>query len=268
MENFIGYSAAILIGVTLGMIGAGGSLLTVPVLVYLLHVSPVLATSYSLFTVGVSALAGSFSYMKKKLLNYKTSIVFGIPSLIGVFVSRKFLLPIIPCELLSIGNVTVTKDIAIMVLFAALMIAASCSMIKKSRTITTEDPPKVQGYRYSLILTEGLFVGVITGLVGAGGGFLIIPALILLMGESMKIAIGTSLLIIAAKSLIGFAGDLTNHMQIEWRFLLLFSLFTILGILPGAYYSKYFSETKLKYIFGWVLLLMGIYIIAQEILNP
>ena len=263
----LGFIAAVLIGITLGLIGAGGSILTVPVLVYLLRVSPVLATSYSLFIVGITALFGSLGYMKNNLVNYRTAIVFGIPSLIGVFAARHFLLPSIPEDLFFWGNILVTKGIGIMILFAVLMIAASVSMIKKSKVIHKEEFAPVQKYRYGLILLEGLIVGGLTGLVGAGGGFLIIPALVILAGEPMKIAIGTSLLIISSKSLIGFSGDLMNHMQINWDFLLLFSAFAVAGILIGAWLSSRIPGTgsKLKPVFGWFVLVMGIFILAQEI---
>jgi uncharacterized protein len=262
----LGYITAILIGVSLGLIGAGGSILTVPILVYLLRVSPVLATSYSLFVVGISAMFGSFGYMKNRLLNYKTSFIFGIPSLIGVLISRKVLLPDIPQQLFKLGNAIFTKEICIMMLFAILMIAASISMIKRQKVLK-QDSTGVQQYRYDLILIEGLLVGITVGFVGAGGGFLIIPALVILAGEPMKSAIGTSLLIIAVNSLLGFLGDLSNHVEVDWSFLLFFSSFALTGILIGMYLSRHISGAKLKPLFGWVLLVLGVYIISEKIVN-
>ena len=264
----LGYIAAMLIGVSLGLIGAGGSILAVPVLVFMFGVPPVLATSYSLFVVGISTLFGSISYMKSKCVNYRNVIVFGIPSLIGVYCTRKLLLPQIPDTLCRIDNMVITKDIGMMILFSILMIAASFSMIKKSKMDANDDrEPPSKNYRYGLIIIEGLIVGGVTGLVGAGGGFLIIPALVILAGEPMKKAVGTSLLIIAAKSLIGFSGDVSNHMNINWDFLFLFSSFAIAGILVGAYLSKFISGEKLRPAFGWFVLIMGLCIITQQLLG-
>jgi len=263
--EILGFIAAVIIGITLGLIGAGGSILTVPVMVYLLRISPVLATSYSLFVVGISALIGSVGYMKNGLMNYRTAVVFGLPSLVGVFVSRKFLMPAIPEKLFDLGQLVVTRDIGIMVLFAILMIAASISMIKKQKVIRIDEFEKVQKYRYGLIVVEGIVVGMLAGLVGSGGGFLIIPALVILAGEPMKKAIGTSLVIISVNSLTGFSGDMLNHITVNWNFLLLFSLFAVAGILLGTYLSKFISGDRLRPVFGWLVLVVGVYIIASEI---
>ncbi|MEZ4910268.1 MAG: sulfite exporter TauE/SafE family protein [Saprospiraceae bacterium] len=200
-----GYILSILIGVSLGLIGSGGSILTVPVLVYLFSIDAVAATSYSLFIVGLTALIGSFEYFRKNLVNIRTAIVFGIPSIIAVFLTRAYLVPAIPQTIFTAGDFVLTKHVLLLLLFAVLMLLSSFSMIKKSKKAdeTTGD----QKFNYPLILIEGLLVGTITGLVGAGGGFLIIPALVLLSKLPMKEAVGTSLVIIAAKSLIGFLGE-------------------------------------------------------------
>ena len=262
-----GFICAVFMGVTLGIIGAGGSILTVPILVYLLHITPVLATSYSLFIVGITSLFGAFGYMKNNLINYRTAVVFGIPALIGVFSVRYYLLPIIPDSLFVIGEFKATKDIGILFLFAVLMIASAIPMIIKPNATPKDNFTSIYQYRYLLIFFEGLLIGGITGLVGAGGGFLIIPALVILAGEGMKRAIGTSLLIIGIKSLTGFYGDLIVDMPIDWPFLFIFSAFSILGILAGTYLSKYYSGEKLKPVFGWFVLVIGIYIIAVEFLK-
>lgn len=265
MNEVLGYLSAIVIGFTLGLIGGGGSILTVPALVYIVGVSPVLSTAYSLFIVGSSALVGSFTYMKKGLLHYKTALVFSIPSFLAVYSTRKFIVPAIPEVLFSIGEFMMTKDIAIMVFFAVIMLLASISMIKSRNRETGYgggDNPK---FNYPMIMLEGAGVGVLTGLVGAGGGFLIIPALVLLARLPMKMAVGTSLLIIAAKSLIGFIGDIGNQ-PIDWRFLALFTLMAGGGILVGSFISKYFSPVKLKQVFGWFVLIMAIYILGMELI--
>ncbi|MCW8850650.1 MAG: sulfite exporter TauE/SafE family protein [Melioribacteraceae bacterium] len=260
--EIIGILIAILIGVSLGLIGSGGSILTVPALVYLLDVEPVSATGYSLFIVGITALVGSYFYLRKGLINFLTVVVFGIPSLIAVFITRYYIVPMIPSELFAVGSLSVTKQIFIMILFAILMLFAGISMIRKKKENSTEEKLK---FNYPLILAEGSIVGVLTGLVGAGGGFLIIPALVLLAKLPMKMAVGTSLLIIAIKSLFGFTGDLSGNTEMDWTLILGFSLFAVLGILLGSYLTKFISNSKLKPAFGWFVMVMSVYIIIKEL---
>jgi hypothetical protein len=261
--DILGYAASILIGIALGLIGGGGSILTVPVLVYLFKVEPVDATAYSLFIVGITSAVGSLNYFKKGLVNIRTAIVFGIPSIIAVFLTRAYVVPAIPKQVITISNFVVTKSIILMLLFAVLMIAASYSMIKKDKKKNT-GLQQQQKFNYPLILVEGLIVGVLTGLVGAGGGFLIIPALVVLSKLPMKEAVGTSLVIIAAKSLIGFLGE-SGDTHIDWNFLFTISTFAISGIFIGTVLSKKIDGAKLKPAFGWFVLIMGIYIIIKEL---
>ena len=260
----IGFAAAIFIGISLGLIGGGGSILTVPVLVYVLGVNPVLATAYSLFVVGSTSLVGAGTYMKKGLVNYKTALVFAIPSFIAVFLTRKFLVPALPDPLFTVGEAIITKNIGIMVFFALIMLAASYSMITAKKCVDCDENEPVV-FNFPMIALEGSVVGVITGIVGAGGGFLIIPALVLLAKLPMKLAVGTSLLIIAAKSLIGFLGDLSTQ-TIDWQLLLIFTSLSIVGIFIGSALSKKINEKVLKTGFGWFVLVMGIYIITKELL--
>ena len=262
--EILGYISASLIGISLGLIGGGGSILTVPVLVYLIGMNPVAATAYSLFIVGFSSLIGAGKYTTKKLVSYKTAVVFGLPSLVAVFLTRKFVVPAIPEQLFQLGDFVFTKDIALMVLFALLMIAASISMIRGRKEVE-EIADEAQRFNYPLIIVEGLVVGGLTGLVGAGGGFLIIPALVVLSKLPMKMAIGTSLLIIAIKSMIGFLGDVSN-MEIDWVFLGIFSAISVVGIFIGSYLSNFISGSKLKPAFGWFVLIMGVYIITKEVI--
>ncbi len=259
--EILGYVGALIIGLVLGLIGGGGSILTVPVLVYLLSEDPVIATAYSLFVVGVSSLVGAFRNMQKKLVDFRTAIVFAIPAFIAVYVTRKFLIPFIPDELFSVGGFLITKNIAIMLFFAVIMILASYSMIK-SKNKPTDEHQAIQ-YNYPLIIIEGFVVGTLTGIVGAGGGFLIIPALVILAKLPMKKAVATSLLIIAIKSLIGFIGDVQN-LEIEWNFLVSFTALSVVGIFIGIWLNKFIDGKKLKKGFGWFVLVMGIYIIFKE----
>jgi hypothetical protein len=250
----------------LGLIGGGGSILTVPVLVYLFHVDPVQATAYSLFIVGASSLVGAWPKYKQGFVNLKTAIIFGIPSIVAVFATRKFIVPAIPNELGEFAGIAITKSLLMMMLFAVLMVAASFSMIRSKKNKETELEGE-QKFNYPLILLEGALVGILTGLVGAGGGFLIIPALVMLSKLPMKQAVGTSLLIIAAKSLIGFTGDLGNRTM-DWTLLLTVTALAIAGIFIGDKLSKRIDGNKLKTGFGWFILVMGLYIIAQQLFFP
>lgn len=266
--TIFGLLASTVIGISLGLIGGGGSILTVPVLVYLFNVDPVLATAYSLFIVGLSSLVGAFPKYKAGMIDLKTALVFGAPSIIAVFLTRKVLVPAIPATLLEVAGVSVTKALAMMILFAVLMVAASVSMIrdkKKEEQETSE--PRV--FNYPMILLEGAVVGLLTGLVGAGGGFLIIPALVMLSKLPMKQAVGTSLLIIAAKSLIGFTGDVSeNAGKMDWTLLSVVTSLAIVGIFVGNQLSKKIDGAALKKGFGWFVLVMGIYIIIKELAFP
>jgi len=264
--EIIGYLASILIGISLGLIGGGGSILTVPVLVYFFHVDPVLATAYSLFIVGASSLVGAWPKFKQGFINLKTAVIFGIPSIAAVFATRKFLVPAIPNEIGSIGGLMITKSLLMMLLFAILMVAVSFSMIR-SKSRKEAESEEEQQFNYPMILLEGALVGMLTGLVGAGGGFLIIPALVMLSKLPMKQAVGTSLLIIAAKSLIGFTGDLGNRAM-DWTLLLSVTALAITGIFIGDKLSKRIDGNKLKTGFGWFVLVMGLYIIAQQLFFP
>jgi uncharacterized membrane protein YfcA len=258
----IGYLASLIIGVSLGLIGGGGSILTVPVLVYLFGVDPVMATAYSLFIVGSTSLVGSFPKYKNGEINFRTAIIFGIPSIIAVYATRAFIVPAIPTEVFHVGAWLITKPLMMMMLFAILMVFASVSMIRSKENEHSEQGPQV--FNYPMILLEGAIVGILTGLVGAGGGFLIIPALVLFSKLPMKQAIGTSLLIIAAKSLIGFTGDLGKQIM-DWTLLLTITALAIIGIFVGNYMSKKVSANSLKKGFGWFVLFMGIYIIIKEL---
>lgn len=261
--EIIGYAAAILIGVSLGLIGGGGSILTVPVLVYLFGIDAFLATEYSLFVVGISSLVGSLSYFKKGWVDFKIALIFGIPSVISIFLTRIYLLPLIPQEVFRIQNFTMTRNIFLLLVFAGLMILASYKMIKSnsSKESLESIPNKNTAF---LAAGQGSIVGVLTGLVGAGGGFMIIPALVNLLKVPMKIAIGTSLVIISLNSLIGFFSSV-NHMKIEWKLLISITAIAIVGIIIGSQLSKKINGKKLKPVFGWFILVIGIYIITKEI---
>lgn len=257
-----GYIASLFIGISLGLIGGGGSILTVPVMVYLFGINPLLATSYSLFIVGSTSLVGAINNYRKGLVNIQTALYFGAASIVTVFITRKFIVPAIPGNLGTIAGITLTSGLLTMLLFAVLMLIASVSMIREDNSPEMEQNTG-QHTPFIKLLGYGVMIGLITGLLGAGGGFLLIPALVLLIKIPMKKAIGTSLLIIALNSLIGFTGDL-GHFSIDWKFLLIITFIAIGGIVIGGLLSKKIPSEKLKKGFGWFVLIMGIYIIVKE----
>ena len=255
----MGYFAALLIGISLGLIGGGGSILTVPVLVYLFGISPILATSYSLFVVGSTSLIGAVNSYRKGLVDLRTAFLFGVSSITTVFLIRKLVIPLIP-EIIKMGGISFHFAVVTMMMFAVLMLLAAISMI---RSKAVKETISIQNKRIGLLLLYGTGIGLVTGFLGAGGGFLLIPVLVLLLHLDMKTAIGTSLLIIALNSLIGFAGD-SGHFQINWTFLLTISAIAIVGVMIGGMLSKKIQGQKLKKGFGIFVLLMGIYIIIRE----
>lgn len=259
--EYIGYFTSIIIGLSLGLIGSGGSILTIPILVYLFKVAPELATTYSLFIVGTTALYGGYSHYKLGNLKLKTALYFAIPSVISILIIREVIFPQIASTLFTVASYAVSKDLLIMIVFAILMISASISMIKKSETEITNHT-----INYTQLAIIGFLVGIVTGFLGAGGGFLIIPALLFFANLPMKQAVGTSLLIIFINSTIGFAGDLYLNTPIDYQFLLLISAIAFSGMFIGILLSKKIDGNKLKPIFGWFVLVMGIYIIVKEVL--
>lgn len=258
-----GYVASLLIGISLGLIGGGGSILTVPVLVYLFGLQPLLATSYSLFVVGSTSLIGAINNLKKGLVNVKAALLFGSASIATVFITRKFLVPLMPKNIIRIGSIDVTESLVVMGLFAFLMLFSSINMIR-NKTVEDEQAECSNCVRFTKLAGYGIAIGIITGFLGAGGGFLLIPALVFLLKLPMKKAIGTSLMIIALNSLIGFAGDL-GHFSIDWIFLFKITAIAITGILIGGTIGKKVHGDKLKKGFGWFVLTMGIYILLKEI---
>jgi uncharacterized membrane protein YfcA len=259
---FFALLLALVIGVVLALIGSGGSILTVPVLVYLLKIEPVTATAYSLFIVGMTALAGAIPYWKRGELDRNALIWFSFPSIAAVWLTRAILLPALPDVWLTVGAVSIGKGQALMILFAGLMLVSAILMLRDAPPLAQTSTP-----RRTLLVLEGAVVGVLTGLVGAGGGFLIIPALVLLAGLPMKTAVGTSLALIALKSIIGFSGDLTSGLAPDWLLLLSFTSVAILGILLGARFVPNIDARNLKRGFGVFLILVAAAMLVTEIRN-
>lgn len=260
--QIIGYFFAIIIGLVMGLIGGGGSILSVPVFAYLFGLDATTATTLSLFVVGVTSLVGSIGFIKQKQVNFKIALQFGLPSVLGILFSRRLIIPHLPEYIIHRWGITLTKDMFILILFAILMLLASFKMIQKKEKIRQH---KYNEPNYTILASQGLMVGIITGFIGAGGGFLIVPALVMLLGISMKEAVATALFIISINSLIGFGSSL-DKVSIDWVFLLTFTSISVIGILLGVAFSKRIESAKLKPIFGWFVLTMGIWIIIKELL--
>ncbi len=263
--EILGYIGALGIGLMLGLTGSGGSLMAVPILTYLFHINPVTTTAYSLFVVGTSAAVGTTRNLSKGIIDLKTALVFALPCLLAVYTTRKFLVPMLPEKVVSVGNFVLSKDMAIMLLFAILVLVAAFSMIGKKVSGKYHD--QILSGKFTMLISQGIIIGVLTGIVGIGGGFLIVPVLVLWLGMPMKKAVATSLFIISLKSMVGFLGDV-GHFVIDWSFLLFFTLISTLGILIGVQLSKHIQGEKLKEVFGWFMLIMAIGILCFELAWP
>jgi uncharacterized protein len=262
MTELLGYISAILVGVSLGLIGGGGSIFTIPLLVYLFGVPAVEATSYSHFMVGITAALAAYSYFKNKKIHFPAVLYFGLPSIISVYVSRMYILPAIPASI-NISGIIISKDLMILFLFSLMMISASYSMIKKCETCAKDGDDSSIKFNYPLIILSGFGVGILTGLVGAGGGFLIIPSLVFFANMPMKKAIGTSLFIISVKSMIGFSTEI-GLLDFNWHLLVIITVLSVVGMLIGTYLNKSIDGEKLKPIFGWFVLGMGLFMLGME----
>ena len=256
--EILGYIGALFIGLVLGLTGGGGSILTVPILVYLMSINPVTATAYSLFIVGTTSTFGAIQNYRKNLVDIKNGFIFAIPSFIAVYLTRKYIVPEIPKVIIE-SPFLITKDTFLMLFFAVIMVFGALSVLKKKSQNTNSEEKR----NLILIGIQTFTIGIIIGLVGAGGGFLIIPSLILFAKLPMRKAVGTSLFIIAMNSLVGFIGDVQN-LEIDWLFLLTFSAISVAGIFTGMYLTKYTNESQLKKIFAYFVLVMAAIILLKE----
>ncbi len=261
--EILGYISALLIGIVLGITGGGGSILTVPTLVYILNYNPIIATAYSLFIVGTTSGFGTIQNFRKGLVVPNKALLFAIPSLIGVYLTRKFIIHSIPDVVFYLGSVQLSKATFLMLLFGIVMFFAAYTMLKNNKK---NEVIEVTTKSMIVIIIQLFFVGILIGLIGAGGGFLIIPALLKFAKLPMKKAIGTSLLIITINSLIGFIGDIQNTL-IDWTFLFMFTTISVIGIFIGLYIQHFINEKMLKKIFGFFVLVMSVFILFKELLS-
>lgn len=257
--ELLGYFGALCIGLILGLTGGGGSILTVPILVYIMLIDPIIATAYSLFIVGTTSAFGAVQNYRKGLVDIKNGFLFAIPSFIAVYLTRRILVPLIPDTIVK-NPFLLSKTTFLMVFFAVIMLLAAISMLKKKKEIIET----AENIAIANLLFQTFAIGIIIGLVGAGGGFLIIPSLVLFAKLPMKKAVGTSLFIIAMNSLIGFLGDVQT-ITIDWKFLSSFTGISIIGIFIGIYMNKYVNESQLKKGFAYFVLFMATFILVKEI---
>ncbi len=261
IETFIGYVAAVVVGLVIGLAGGGGSILTVPIFVYIFNIPVVLATTYSLFVVGTTSLVGSVNHLLNKRVDLRIAAVFAGPSFVSVYLSRRYLVPALPDPLLRLGTWVLPKNEAILCFFAVVMVLAARAMIRDKRPsqgLAANGQPKL-----GTLALDGLAVGMLTGVIGAGGGFLIVPMLVLLAGLPVHRAVATSVLIIAINSAIGFLGDLPGT-TLNWSFLLPFTSLSIGGIFLGMYLSRYVPPHALRKGFGWFVLVVAVYMLARQ----
>ncbi len=261
-QEVIGYVAAILVGLVIGLAGGGGSILTVPIFVYVFNIPTLMATTYSLFVVGSTSMIGSINHIWKKRVDLRVTLVFALPSFISVYMTRRLLVPALPDPLFSLNGFMLGKSDAILYFFVFVMIVAARAMIRSDRP---EEGEAADGKpRYGSLALDGLAVGMLTGTIGAGGGFIIVPMLVLLAGLPIHRAVATSVLIIAMNSFIGLMGDI-HHTELDWDFLLPFTSLSIAGIFIGMYLARYIAPAKLKKGFGWFVLAVAGYVIFREI---
>ncbi len=264
MEEILGYLSAILIGVCLGLLGGGGSILSIPVLAYLFNVDEKLATAYSLFIVGATAAVGGFRQAKKGLVNWRIVLIFGVPALIGLTLVRRLLIPNLPEELFHLGGITITRRILMFGLFALLMIPAAFSMLKKREMKDEMKNDANSEFNLPLIITSSVLLGAILGFVGAGGGFLLIPILVFFAKLPMKSAVATSLVLIAINSLLGFLIGDAFTQPIDWKFLGIVTGLALVGIYIGTHLSQFINGKSLRKSFGYFIIIMAIFIFYME----
>ena len=249
------YVIAVLIGTTLGLIGAGGAIVAVPVFVYLYNIPPTLASGYALFVVAVASAVASAQYMRQRLVDGRAVAAFGSTTLVSIAITRSLALPMIPDVVVGLE-----RDTLLMLAFAMVLLFAAYGMLRKTPKPETEAPAHM-----GRLAAYGTVIGVISGILGVGGGFLMTPALVLWAGLDMKRAVATSLVLISANSAIGVAADLTGGVDYDWTFVTTFTVMTTVGIVLGTLLSKRIDGQRLKKGFGWFILAIGIAVTIREL---
>jgi hypothetical protein len=255
----IGHILAICIGLSLGLIGGGGSILAVPILVYVMGIGPKAAIAMSLVIVGTVSLIGVIPHWLQGNVNWQVAAIFAPTAMLGAYLGAR------------IAGIPVITETIQLICFAIIMVLASLMMIrhgrhKRKNQESTKEKEIIKGNHHRhwfAIPLEGLGVGILTGFVGVGGGFAIIPALVLLGGLPMKEAIGTSLIIITFKSITGFWGYL-DQVDLDWTLMISFAIAASLGTITGAYLTRFIEAQKLQKGFGYFVLAIGIFVLIQR----
>ncbi|MFN8287880.1 MAG: sulfite exporter TauE/SafE family protein [Chitinophagales bacterium] len=265
VNHILGYVGALLTGMVLGLLGGGGALLSVPTLTGFFGLSAAVATGYSLFLVGVTASSGAVQNIRKKMVDFSAVAWYGIPSLITVFCIRRFVLPAIPQQIFTVGNFTLDKNHLILLLLSVAIFIAAYKMIFSKSNEEVEN--EAHSLNHGKLIVYAVLLGTFLGMVGAGGGFLMTPALMHYANLNLKKAIGTSLVLVAVNSLVGFLGDLSVNPHIDWLLLATFSAFSITGVFIGHALQSRVPTQKLRIMFGWTLVAIGVYMVFHELLR-
>lgn len=259
--EIIGFIVTIFIGLLVGLFGGGGSILTVPVLVYLFSFPATLSTTYSLALVSITSLIAAAPHIVQKKLAFKKILQFGIPSMLALYTVRSYVLPAIP-ETFTLLGFEIEKNLFLMLFFSVLMLTSGFFMIKqKKNNPDCFDCP----YNHFVLMIAGLFEGIITGIVGAGGGFIIVPVLMIFGKLSLKQAVANSLFIIGVKSFIGFLGS-HDIVELDFYFLAKILVIALVGMYFGIRLNKKLDAKQLKPIFGYFVMIMGFIILIKELL--
>lgn len=256
MNEILGYFLILIVGITLGMMGSGGSILTVPTLVYTLGIAPSDATTYSLFLIGMTSIFASYTKFKNKEIDFGLVLRFGLPSMVSIFLTRSFILPLIPefIEIPFLGEIS--TDTLLMMLFSVVMVAAGWNMMRKKSDNEVVDEMKKSNGSLGLILLA-ISIGFLSGILGAGGGFLIIPSLMIFAKVSLRKAIAASIVIVMLNSLIGFAGDYQQFSTLNYQILGFLLIFSVVGVFLGNYWGKKIQTQTLQRGFGYFVLALG-----------
>lgn len=262
MELYIlGVFLFFLIGMTLSLLGSGGEILTIPVLVYVFGINPYWATSYSLFIMGIANWAATIDNIKKKHIFYKIGLYFAIPGLIVTFLIRRFILPIIPDIVFESEMISISKGSAIMLVFSLLIFFTAVKTLK-GKAVNENSSIDFSPVKSML---QGGGIGLVTGFAGAGGGFLIVPALFFGSKLPMRKAIATSLFIISITTSLGFLGDFNPSVHMDWPFLIYCTIASLAGVLIANTVKDKFTNKGLKLFFGYLILGLGIFVLFTEI---
>jgi len=262
LSLFIGYFGALFLGALLGSVGGGGAILSVPIFVYAFGVPTTQATQYSLWVVALGALVGLIPYVRSGWVRVRLAWMLGVPSFFGVLIGRRMLVPRLPDQMVLPVFGGVSRDEFLMGLFTALMFFAARSMLKP-RASVVEDIKNEKTRSWGVLSLQGVLLGLVTGILGAGGGFLIVPLLVGAFRLPMKEAVGTSLMMIAMNSALGFGVGLSQAGTIDWRFLLQFTGIVLLGVWFGVKGAGRVAGDTLKRGFGLLVFVLAIGIWIQ-----